>query len=47
MKIAEITSVELRTTGGQLSMLELNAWRRLLRTHDRLARELDIKLLEA
>jgi DNA-binding MarR family transcriptional regulator len=32
---------------GQLSSLELNAWRGLLRTHARLEQELDRKLLEA
>jgi DNA-binding MarR family transcriptional regulator len=40
-------TVEPRTAGGQLSVLQLSAWEGLLRTHDRLERELDRDLLEA
>jgi DNA-binding MarR family transcriptional regulator len=40
-------SVESRTASGQLSTLELTAWRGLLRTQTWLARELDRKLLAA
>jgi len=39
--------VEARTAGGQLSTLELTAWRGLLRTQAWLERELDRKLLDA
>src|SRR5262245_51837027 len=40
-------TVESRAASGQLSELELNAWRGLLRTHARLDRELDRELREA
>jgi len=40
-------TVKSGTAGGQFSTLELNAWRGLLRTHARLERELDRKLLDA
>ena len=39
--------MEPRTAGGQLSTLELTAWRGLLRTQAWLERELDRELLDA